>query len=149
MPVEEDDVAGVEDRGLLAGADQGVGLGTVERARRFLHAHLAHPELDVRRVAQAAHVSPAHPVPRFRAEVAVTPMAYLRQRRVSTAIDLLTNTGLPVGEIAARSASDPSTTSPAPSCAATGGKTPSARANRIGNGVRRLSLTTQVSVKSR
>ena len=93
MPVEEDDVAGVEDRGLLAGADQGVGLGTVERARRFLHAHLAHPELDVRRVAQAAHVSPAHPVPRFRAEVAVTPMAYLRQRRVSTAIDLLTNTG--------------------------------------------------------
>jgi AraC family transcriptional regulator of arabinose operon len=29
-------------------------------------------------------------------------MAYLWQRRVATGIDLLTNTGLPVGDIAAR-----------------------------------------------
>jgi transcriptional regulator GlxA family with amidase domain len=41
-------------------------------------------------------------VRRFRAELGVTPMAYLWQRRVATGIDLLTNTGLPVGDIAAR-----------------------------------------------
>jgi AraC family transcriptional regulator of arabinose operon len=41
-------------------------------------------------------------VRRFRAELGTTPMAYLWQRRVATGIDLLTHTGLPVGEIAAR-----------------------------------------------
>jgi AraC family transcriptional regulator of arabinose operon len=74
----------------------------VERARRYLHAHLADPRLDLTQAARAAHVAPAHLVRRFRAEVGVTPIAYLWQRRVATGVDLLTNTGLPVGEIAAR-----------------------------------------------
>jgi AraC family transcriptional regulator of arabinose operon len=81
-------------------------LGTgdaVERARRFLHAHVAEPRLDLDRVARAAHVTPAHLVRRFQAELGVTPMAYLWQRRVAVGIDLLTNTGLPVGEVALRS----------------------------------------------
>jgi AraC-like DNA-binding protein len=74
----------------------------VERARRFLHAHLADPGVSLEQAARAAHVSPAHLVRRFRAELGVTPIAYLWQRRVATGIDLLANTGLPVGEIAAR-----------------------------------------------
>jgi AraC family transcriptional regulator of arabinose operon len=74
----------------------------VERARRFLHDHLADPAVDLEQAARAAHVSPAHLVRRFRAELGVTPMAYLWQRRVATGIDLLANTGLPVGDVAAR-----------------------------------------------
>jgi AraC-like DNA-binding protein len=80
-------------------------LGTgdaVERARRFLHAHLADRRVDLDRVARAAHVTPAHLVRRFHAELGITPMAYLWQRRVAVGLDLLTNTGLPVGEIASR-----------------------------------------------
>jgi AraC-like DNA-binding protein len=75
---------------------------TVGRARRFLHSRLADPDVDLGRVAAAAHVTPAHLVRRFRAELGVTPMAYLWGRRVATGVDLLTNTGLPVGEVAAR-----------------------------------------------
>jgi transcriptional regulator GlxA family with amidase domain len=58
--------------------------------------------VDLEQVARAAHVSPAHLVRRFRAELGVTPMAYLWERRVATGVDLLTDTGLPVGDIAAR-----------------------------------------------
>ena len=74
----------------------------VERARRFIHDHLGDPAVDLEQVARAAHVSPAHLVRRFRAELGVTPMAYLWQRRVATGVDLLANTGLPVGDVAAR-----------------------------------------------
>jgi AraC-like DNA-binding protein len=74
----------------------------VERARDFLHAHLGDPGVDLAQAARAAHVSPAHLVRQFRAELGVTPMAYLWQRRVAAGVDLLTNTGLPVGDIAAR-----------------------------------------------
>jgi transcriptional regulator GlxA family with amidase domain len=42
-------------------------------------------------------------VRRFRAELGITPMAYLWQRRIATGIDLLAHTGLPVGEIPTRS----------------------------------------------
>jgi transcriptional regulator GlxA family with amidase domain len=65
-------------------------------------AELSDPGLDLARVARAVHVTPAHLVRRFRAELGVTPMAYLWQRRVGAGIDLLTHSGLPVGEIAAR-----------------------------------------------
>jgi len=75
---------------------------TIERARRFLHERLGDPAVDLEQAARAAHVSPAHLVRRFKAELGVTPMAYLWQRRVATGIDLLANTGLPVGAIAAR-----------------------------------------------
>jgi AraC-like DNA-binding protein len=76
--------------------------GAVDRARAFLHAHLADPVVDLRQAAAAAHVTPAHLVRRFRAELGTTPMAYLWQRRVATGIDLLTHTGLPIGDIAER-----------------------------------------------
>jgi AraC family transcriptional regulator len=74
----------------------------VERARAFLHAHLADPDVDLAQAARAAHVSPPHLVRRFRAELGITPMAYLWQRRVATGVDLLKHTGLPVGVVAER-----------------------------------------------
>jgi AraC-like DNA-binding protein len=75
----------------------------VERARRFAHEHLADPGLDLARLAAAAHVSPPHLVRRFRAQLGVTPMAYVWRRRVALGVDLLTHTGLPVGVVAERS----------------------------------------------
>jgi AraC-like DNA-binding protein len=77
--------------------------GAVDRARAYLHAHLADPRVDLEQIARAAHVSAPHLVRRFRAELGVTPMAYLWQRRVATGIDLLKHTGLPVGVVADRS----------------------------------------------
>src|SRR5918992_4188997 len=74
----------------------------VDRARRHAHAHLADPDLDLGRLAHAAHVSPPHLVRRFRAELGVTPMAYVWRRRVSYGVDLLIHTGLPVGVVAER-----------------------------------------------
>ena len=76
--------------------------GAVESARRFLHAYLADPHVDLERVVRAAHVTPAHLVRRFRAELGTAPIAYLWRHRVDAGLDLLVNTGLPVGEIAAR-----------------------------------------------
>jgi AraC-like DNA-binding protein len=81
---------------------ESVPAGPVEVARRHADAHLADPDLDLRVLAAAAHVTPAHLVRRFRAELGTTPVAYLWQRRVAAGIDLLTHTGLPVGDIAAR-----------------------------------------------
>jgi AraC-like DNA-binding protein len=74
----------------------------VERARRHAHGHLADPALDLAELARVAHVSPPHLVRRFRAELGVTPMAYVWRRRVAFGIDLLTHTGLPVGVVAER-----------------------------------------------
>jgi AraC-like DNA-binding protein len=76
--------------------------GTAELARRQLDLHLADPDINLERVAAAVHVTPAHLVRRFRLELGTTPMAYLWQSRVAAGIDQLTNTGLPVGEIARR-----------------------------------------------
>ena len=75
----------------------------VERARRHAHSHLADPALDLGELAHAAHVSPPHLVRRFRAELGITPMAYVWRRRVAHGVDLLVHTGLPVGDIAGRS----------------------------------------------
>jgi AraC-like DNA-binding protein len=71
-------------------------------ARAHLNRNLSDPELSLERVAAAAHVTPAHLVRRFRAELGDTPMAYLWRRRVDAGVDLLTSTGLPVGEIGRR-----------------------------------------------
>jgi AraC-like DNA-binding protein len=75
----------------------------VERARLHVHARLADPALDLNELARAAHVSAPHLVRRFRAELGITPMAYLWRRRVAHGVDLLTHTGLPVGDVATRS----------------------------------------------
>jgi AraC-like DNA-binding protein len=77
--------------------------GAVELGRSYLNLHLADTSVTLERAAAAAHVTPAHLVRRFRAELGVTPVAYLWRRRVAAGVELLTNTGLPVGEVARRS----------------------------------------------
>jgi AraC family transcriptional regulator len=74
----------------------------VADAQRFIHANLGDPALTLGRIAEAAHVTPAHLIRSFRAEQATTPMAHLWQRRVALAVDLLANTGLPLATIAER-----------------------------------------------
>jgi AraC-like DNA-binding protein len=73
-----------------------------ETAREHLHAELHDPDVDLASLAKACSVSAAHLVRVFRRETGIPPMAYLWQRRVATGVDLLANTGLPVGAIADR-----------------------------------------------
>jgi AraC family transcriptional regulator len=73
-----------------------------ETAREHLHAELHDPDLDLASLARACNVSAAHLVRVFRRVTGVPPMAYLWQRRVAVGVDLLANTGLPVGTIADR-----------------------------------------------
>jgi AraC-like DNA-binding protein len=89
----------------IADAEAGIegSAGVAERARRHLEARVADTELSLDRVAAAVHVTAAHLVRRFRSELGTTPMAYLWERRVAQGLDFLTNTGLPVGEVARRS----------------------------------------------
>jgi AraC-like DNA-binding protein len=74
----------------------------VDRARLFIHEHVADTGVDLAAVAAAVHVTAPHLVRRFRAQLGVTPMAYLWRRRVATGVDLLVHTGLPVGVVAER-----------------------------------------------
>lgn len=73
----------------------------IENARRFIHTHL-HEPLTLNMIAEAVAVSPAHLIRLFRAELHTTPMAYLWERRVALGAEMLRQTGLNVGEIAAR-----------------------------------------------
>jgi AraC-like DNA-binding protein len=73
-----------------------------EAAREHIHAELHDPDLDLASLARACNVSAAHLIRVFRRETGVPPIAYLWQRRVAAGVDLLANTGLPVGAIADR-----------------------------------------------
>jgi AraC-like DNA-binding protein len=73
-----------------------------ETAREHLHAELHDPELDLAALARACNVSAGHLVRVFRRETGLPPIAYLWQRRVAVGLDLLANTGLPVGAVAER-----------------------------------------------
>jgi AraC-like DNA-binding protein len=74
----------------------------VDDARRYIDANLDDPEVTLERIADAAHVTPAHLIRSFRAEHGTTPKAYLWQRRVALGIDLLANTGLSITAVAER-----------------------------------------------
>ncbi|MBZ0299589.1 MAG: AraC family transcriptional regulator [Anaerolineae bacterium] len=86
-----------EGERLLAGEESGH--PAVERARQFIQAHLSE-SLALADIAQAAAISPPHLIRLFRAEFDRTPIAYLWEQRVRQGIELLENTGLPVGLIA-------------------------------------------------
>jgi AraC-like DNA-binding protein len=74
----------------------------VDDARRHIHANLHDPALTLGDIARAAHVTPPHLVRSFRAAAGQTPMAYVWDRRVALATDLLAGTGLPLAAIAER-----------------------------------------------
>ncbi len=86
-----------EGERLLAG--QAATRPAVEQARQYVQAHLNEP-LALADIAQAAAVSPSHLIRLFKAELGCTPAAYLWDERVRRGIELLENTGLPVGLIA-------------------------------------------------
>jgi AraC-like DNA-binding protein len=73
-----------------------------ETAGEHLNAELHDPDLDLTALARACNVSAGHLVRVFRRETGLAPMEYLWQRRVAVGVDLLANTGLPVGAIAGR-----------------------------------------------
>jgi AraC-like DNA-binding protein len=74
---------------------------TMEKARGFIHHNLGN-HLSVEMIAQAVNISRSQLTRIFKAELNITPIAYLWQQRVTLGIDMLRNTGLPVGVIADR-----------------------------------------------
>lgn len=73
--------------------------GSLRETREWALRHLCEP-LDVRAMADHAHVSPRTFARRFLAETGVTPLQWLLRRRVLEARNLLERTGLPVEEVA-------------------------------------------------
>lgn len=73
----------------------------LQRACAFIDSHHAH-EIDLARLARVACVTPAHLIRLFNHHLGTTPMRSLWRARVEGATRLLRETGLSVGEIAAR-----------------------------------------------
>jgi AraC family transcriptional regulator of arabinose operon len=71
----------------------------VARAQQFIEAHLAQP-LRLRDIAGAANVTPQHLVKLFRRHVRSTPMRYAWDARLRRGVQLLTQSGLSVAEVA-------------------------------------------------
>ncbi|WP_445004165.1 helix-turn-helix domain-containing protein [Halomonas mongoliensis] len=71
------------------------------RLDRFIERHLASP-LQVGDLAREACMSEAHFRERFRQQTGLSPWQYVRRRRLEAARHLLSATGLPVAEVAAR-----------------------------------------------
>jgi AraC-like DNA-binding protein len=84
--------------GLLSGL---AGDDPVAVARRFVEQHLAE-DLDLQRLSSACGLSPRHLGEVFRARTGRTPMAYLRERRVAHAAELLLSDRLPIEQVAER-----------------------------------------------
>lgn len=72
----------------------------VRRAADFLHAHYATPELPLEELAGVACLSKHHFLRAFSAALGSTPFEYRRRLRLAHARQLLTDSVLPVGEIA-------------------------------------------------
>ena len=69
------------------------------RLRRYLQEHLAE-QLTLDDLAEAIGITKYHFVRKFKNETGISPMAYLRQIRVQNAKSLLSNTPLPIKNIA-------------------------------------------------
>lgn len=84
---------------LLAKREQKSASQIVGKARGFMHHNLKN-HLSVEMIAQAVNISRSQLTRIFKAELNITPMAYLWQQRVTLGIDMLRNSGLPIGTIA-------------------------------------------------
>ncbi|MFC4779433.1 helix-turn-helix domain-containing protein [Paenibacillus sp. GCM10023252] len=74
---------------------------SIVMAKSRIHSHYAE-ELRLEELAHEAGVSPEHLVRLFRGKEGTTPIKYLWHYRVLRAVELLTNTGLSIAEIASR-----------------------------------------------
>lgn len=70
-------------------------------ARRFVEEHLAE-DLSLARLAAACALSPRHLGDVFHARTGRTPMAYVRERRVANAAELLLTGAVPIEDVASR-----------------------------------------------
>lgn len=93
-----DQLSGEAQDVLLSGL---AGDDPVSVARRFVEEHLAE-DLDLQRLSAACGLSPRHLGEVFRARTGRTPMAYLRERRVAHAAELLLAGRLPIEAVAER-----------------------------------------------
>ena len=73
----------------------------VERCMHFINTHLDEP-LTLKDLAEHAAISPPHLIRLFRVHLGTTPMNYVWKQRVRRGIEMLEQTGLPVGIIAER-----------------------------------------------
>lgn len=73
----------------------------IPRAQLFIHDHLA-DKLDLATIARAVHLSKPQLTRIFKKELSMTPMAYVWQRRVSAAIEMLKHSGLSIQLITER-----------------------------------------------
>jgi AraC-like DNA-binding protein len=71
----------------------------IEQTCSFIRAHLGEP-LTLDLIAQQAAVSPSYLMRLFREQLHTSPMAYLWQSRVTCGVEMLEQTGLPIGVIA-------------------------------------------------
>lgn len=86
---------------LLSGDEDQTLHPVVAAACEYIRVHLA-DALDLERITDAVAVSPSHLIRLFQAALGTTPIAYLWEQRVQYGIELLEQTGLPVGHIADR-----------------------------------------------
>lgn len=86
-------------RGIPARAS--LGRARLERALAFLDTRLAQP-VDLAEAARVAGCSVPHFAHLFKSAMGVSPMRYLRQRRMQSARELIETTGLSMGEIGHR-----------------------------------------------
>jgi AraC-like DNA-binding protein len=90
-----------EGEALLHGTSMRQEHPALEQARRYIEQHLAEP-LSLQAIAAAAAISPPQLTRLFRGQLDITPMAYVWERRLAYGLQLLRDTGLPIGVIAAR-----------------------------------------------
>lgn len=74
--------------------------GAVQRAIAGIARHLDDPNLSLEDLAQEAQLSRFHFLRKFKEQTGLTPARYLRRRRLSRGMDLLTLSDLPVKRIA-------------------------------------------------
>jgi AraC-like DNA-binding protein len=85
----------------LGGGLEGDEHQRVPRAQLFIHDHLG-DKLDLAMIAGAVHLSKPQLTRIFKKELGMTPMAYVWQRRVAAAIEMLKHSGLSIQLITER-----------------------------------------------
>jgi AraC-like DNA-binding protein len=80
---------------------QGLSDARLARTLAFIDAHLGEP-VPMGRMADIAHLSPFHFGRMFKRSTGITPHAYLMRRRIEAAAELLSETELPLVDIAKR-----------------------------------------------
>ncbi len=78
------------------------GSAPVERARNLIEERYADRSLSLDELAKAAGLSKYHFARLFKEEVGTAPGSFIREKRMNRALDLLTFTDIPVGEIGER-----------------------------------------------